>query len=39
MGNIDSRSKFDWGYLYLKTDREYYYPGNTVFGKIYIRCE
>lgn len=23
--------------MYIKTDREFYYPGNTVFGKIYIR--
>ena len=37
MGNIDSRSKFEGGHLYVKTDRPYYYPGNEVFGKIYIR--
>ena len=23
--------------MYIKTDREYYYPGNVVYGKIYIR--
>jgi hypothetical protein len=23
----------------VKTDRPYYYPGNTVFGKIYIRAD
>lgn len=23
--------------MYIKTDRPYYYPGNTVVGKIYIR--
>ena len=38
MGNsIDPRSQFDGGYLYVKTDRPYYYPGNVVMGKIYIR--
>ena len=40
MGNaIDRRAAFNGGYLYVKTDRPYYYPGNTVFGKIYIRIE
>jgi hypothetical protein len=40
MGNaIDRRSQFDGGYLYVKTDRPYYYPGNVVLGKIYIRVE
>ena len=38
-GNIDSRSCFDGGYLYVKTDKPYYYPGNQVLGKIYIRLE
>lgn len=39
MGNIDSRAKFHGGYIFIKTDRPYYYPGNKVFGKIYIRAE
>lgn len=40
MGNaIDRRAQFHGGYLYVKTDRPYYYPGNTVLGKIYIRIE
>ena len=39
MGNIDSRSKFKGGYIFVKTDRPYYYAGNKVFGKIYIRAE
>lgn len=44
MGNtgsqeIDQRSKFNGGYLYVKTDQPYYYKGNTVYGKIYIRTE
>ena len=40
MGNtFDSRSQFNGGYIYVKTDRPYYYPGNEVFGKIYIRLD
>ena len=39
MGNIDSRSKFHGGYIYVKTDKPFYYSGNKVFGKIYIRVE
>jgi len=38
MGNmIDSRSAFQGGYIYVKTDRPYYYAGDIVYGKIYIR--
>lgn len=37
MGNIDSRSQHDWGYLYIKTDEPTYPPGGTVTGKIFIR--
>ena len=39
MGNIDSRAKFDGGYLFVKTDKPFYYPNNIVYGKIYIRAE
>lgn len=39
MGNIDSRAAFNGGYLYVKADKEYYYAGDVVYGKIYIRCE
>ena len=39
MGNIDSRSKFNGGYLFVKTAAPFYYPGQTVYGKIYIRAE
>jgi len=39
MGNIDSRSKFDGGYIYVKTDKPFYYSGNKVLGNIYIRVE
>lgn len=38
MGNIDSRAQFKDGYLYVKTDKPFYYPGNRVYGKIYIRA-
>ena len=39
MGNINSNACFDGGYMYVKTDQPYYYPGNTVKGKIYLRLE
>ena len=39
MGNIDSRAKFEGGYLFVKTDKPFYYPNNIVYGKIYIRAE
>ena len=40
MGNsIDSRAGFDGGYIFIKTDQPFYYPGNTVTGKIYIRAD
>mgnify|MGYP001130190496 CR=1 FL=1 len=39
MGNIDSRSCFDGGYLFVKTDKPFYYPGQQVLGKIYLRLE
>jgi len=39
MGNqMDSRSQFDGGNLFVKTDKTFYYKGETVYGKIYIRC-
>ena len=28
---------FEGGYISIKCDREYYYPGNQIIGKIYIR--
>ena len=33
----DERMGFPGGYISIKCDREYYYPGNKVIGKIYIR--
>lgn len=42
MGNGSSEpshAKFEGGYLYVKTDRPFYYAGNKVFGKVYIRVE
>lgn len=32
-------TQFHGGYLYLKTDKPFYYPGDKVLGKIYIRVE
>ena len=38
MGNlIDSRSHFEGGYLYVKTERPFYHAGERVIGKVYIR--
>jgi len=37
MGNIDSRSTMEGGYIYVKTSQPYYEPGNTVAGTIHIR--
>ena len=36
---MDPRTKFNGGYLFLKTDRISYYPGNKVIGEIQIRAE
>lgn len=39
MGNhLDTRAHFDAGYLYVKTDRTFYYRGDVVYGKVYIRA-
>ena len=39
MGNtIDPRAQFEGGYLYIKTSQPFYHPGQTVYGKIYIRA-
>lgn len=37
MGNVDSRCKFDSGYLMLQTDKPFYEPGDLITGKIYLR--
>lgn len=34
---LDPRAQFNGGILYVKTNQPYYYPGNTVYGKIYLR--
>ena len=39
MGNIDGRSKFHGGYIYVKTDKPFYYSGDQVLGKVYIRAD
>ena len=38
MGNIDSRAKFDCGYLMIQTDKPHYEPGDLITGTIFIRC-
>ncbi len=38
MGNIDSRCKYDYGYLVVQTDQQLYNPGSVVTGKIAIRA-
>ena len=38
MGNVDSRSKFEGGYLLYMTDKPFYSPGEIVTGKIYLRA-
>ena len=37
MGNIDSRSKFDSGYIMVATDKPFYEPGEIITGKVYLR--
>ena len=40
MGNTnDSRATFEGGYLFVKTDRPFYYAGDIIYGKIYIRAD
>jgi hypothetical protein len=37
MGNVDSRSKFDSGYIMIATDKPFYEPGEVITGKVYLR--
>ena len=37
MGNVDSRSKFEVGYLSVMTDKPFFHPGELITGKIYMR--
>ena len=38
MGNaLDRRAHFDGGYIYVKTYKSTYFPGEKVQGKIYVR--
>ncbi len=39
MGNIDSRAKQKKGYLFVQTEKSWYYEGEDVKGTIYIRAE
>lgn len=32
-----ARSRFDYGYMCIQTDKPYYLPGEMVTGKIYMR--
>lgn len=37
MGNVDSRSKYEYGYMMVQTANPIYNPGATVTGTIYMR--
>lgn len=37
MGNVDSRSKYEYGYLMVQTQQPLYNPGSLVAGSIYLR--
>ena len=37
MGNVDSRSKYDYGYMMVQTSSPVYNPGALVSGSIYLR--
>lgn len=34
---FDDHTAFPGGFIYMKTDKQYYYSGDVVFGKIYLR--
>ena len=37
MGNVDSRSKNDHGYMIVQTAKPFYYPGEMVTGTVFLR--
>ena len=38
MGNtIDKRAGFEGGFIFVKSEKPSYYPGDTVKGKIFLR--
>lgn len=37
MGNVDSRSKYEHGYMMVQTTQPIFNPGSTVSGSIYMR--
>jgi hypothetical protein len=37
MGNLDSRYKYDYGYLAVQTASQIYNPGSMVTGTVYLR--
>jgi len=39
MGNVDSRAKQEYGYLFLQTHKKIYTGGEEVTGTIYLRVD
>jgi hypothetical protein len=37
MGNVDSRCKYEHGYLIVQTAKPVYYPNEVVTGTVYLR--
>lgn len=37
MGNVDSRAKFNAGYMIVQTDQPFYSPGQLCTAKVYLR--
>ena len=37
MGNVDSRSKHEAGYIYLQTSKPFYFPGEFIQGTVFLR--
>lgn len=37
MGNVDSRCKYEHGYLMVQTFSPFYFPGSQITGNIYLR--
>jgi hypothetical protein len=38
MGNVDSRSRHEHGYLITQTEQPFYSPGQMITGSIFVRC-
>ena len=39
MGNDHSFAQQSFGFFFVQTDRPYYYPGNSVHCKVYLRLD